>query len=149
MRAFTRFTAPIPHFVIALILAAGVLLADPARAQNDTADPAIEAVIDDQIAAFQRSDLEAAFAHASPLIQRKFGTPETFGRMVRSGYPMIWRPSRYEHRGLAAAGSGRLVKTVLFEDASGIYEADYLMGETDGIWRIEGVSLRRLPGVTS
>ncbi len=130
----------------AFFLAVGIALPAPALAQ----DAAIEAVIDEQIAAFQRDDLDAAFGFAAPGIQQKFGNPEIFGQMVQQGYPMIWRPSRYEHRGLEAAGEGVFVKTVLFEDATGaLYEADYLMGQTDGVWRIRGVQLRKLPGVTS
>lgn len=147
-------TAPIPRRVVAgfcaplvaLAIFLAVLMGPPASAQN--AD--IEAVIEDQIAAFQRGDLEAAFSHAAPGIQEKFGSPENFGHMVRHGYPMIWRPQRYEHRGLVEPREGFFVKTVLFEDARGmLYEADYMMGLTGGAWRIQGVSLRRLPGVSS
>jgi hypothetical protein len=113
-------------------------------------DAEIERVIADQIAAFQRDDLDAAFAHAAPGIQRKFGNPSNFGHMVRHGYPMIFRPSRVEWRALEALGDGVFVKTVLFEDASGaLFEADYTMGLTDGVWRIRGVELRRLPGMSS
>jgi len=42
------------------------------------------------------------------------------------------------------------VQTVMFMDAAGrIYEADYIMVEVDGSWRIDGVLMRRLPGVAS
>ncbi|MEM9145284.1 MAG: DUF4864 domain-containing protein [Pseudomonadota bacterium] len=133
----------------ALFLAAVffVAVATPvARAQ----DSQIEMVIEDQLAAFQRNDLAAAFAHAAPGIQQKFGSAENFGHMVRHGYPMIWRPQRHEYRGLAERPAGLFVKTVLFEDARGAqFEADYMMRERDGAWRIEGVTLRRLPGVSS
>ncbi|MEL6218930.1 MAG: DUF4864 domain-containing protein [Pseudomonadota bacterium] len=140
------FIARFIAFAAAIVVAVGVALPRPAAAQ----DAAIVAVIEDQLAAFQRNDLDAAFAHAAPQIQRKFGSPENFGHMVRHGYPMIWRPSRYEYRGLEEPESGFFVKTVLFEDAAGQqFEADYIMGLTEGEWRIRGVSLRKLPGVSS
>jgi hypothetical protein len=129
----------------ALALALG-LAAAPAAADPNAA---IERVISEQIAAFQRDDMAAAFEFAGPGIRQKFATPENFGRMVRQGYPMIHRPARWEWRGLEGEGATR-VKTVLFEDASGaLHEADYLMGVVDGEWRIRGVRLRRLPGLSS
>lgn len=119
----------------------------PAPAQSPAG--AIEAVIADQIADFQRDDFVGAFRHATPGIQRKFGGPERFGLMVRNGYPMIWRPSHWEWAGLAEKGSA-WVQTVVFVDEMGqSFEADYLMEQVDGVWRIAGVYMRRLPGVAS
>lgn len=136
----------------ALLLAFG-LLAGPPLSPTAAAEPenaAIEAVIADQIAAFQRDDFAAAFAHAAPGIQAKFGSPEGFGKMVRQGYPMIHRPARVEWGALRPDSRGGLVKTVLFEDARGqLFEADYFMGVTGSAWRIQGVQLRKLPGVSS
>ncbi|MEM1345397.1 MAG: DUF4864 domain-containing protein [Pseudomonadota bacterium] len=136
-----------------LVLCLFVALALALAPQREVAaqDPAsqIEAVIVDQIEAFKRNDVGQAFTHASPNIQAMFGTPSRFGSMVESGYPMIWRPSRYETRGLKPLGEG-FVQTMLFEDAQGqLFEADYIMELTDGRWRINGVYLRRLPGAVS
>lgn len=128
--------------VLALVLCATL----PSRADENAA---IEAVIADQINAFQRSDLGAAFSHASPTIQQKFGNASNFGQMVERGYPMIWRPRRWE-MGEIVVGPRGPTQTVLFEDGDGaLWEADYLMQEVDGTWRINGVQLRRLPGVSS
>ena len=133
------------RILIALMML--MLAALPVRAE-EPAD-SIQAVIDDQIQAFQRSDLEAAFAHASPTIQEIFQTPGRFGQMVSGGYPMIWRPSRWEMRSLENF-AGTLVQIVFFEDRQGDqFEAAYEMIQVDGVWRINGVQLRRLPGVTS
>ena len=86
---------------------------------------------------------------ASPTIQSKFGTPEGFRYMVETGYPMIWRPARYEMLALAETAAGP-VQTVLFQDREGrLYEAAYEMQLIDGVWRINGVRLRALPGVGS
>lgn len=138
-RLASRFLAP---------LALAALLALPGLPRADEAAD-IRGVIADQIAAFQRNDLDAAFAHASPGIQSRFGDPDRFGQMVRQGYPMVWRPSRFEMLALEETPRGP-TQTVLFEDAAGhLWEADYIMQQVDGRWRIAGVSLRRLPGVSS
>jgi len=54
---------------------------------------AIETTIRAQINAFQADDFERAFTYASPTIQQIFRAPDVFGRMVRQGYPMVYRPS--------------------------------------------------------
>ncbi len=116
-------------------------------ARSDEPADKIQAVISDQISDFQRDDVVAAFDHAAPGIQEKFGSPETFGRMVRDLYPMVWRPARFEMLQLIETPAG-LVQVVLFEDAFGkLHEAGYLMTEVDGVWRISGVRLRAVPGV--
>ncbi|MGR3715285.1 MAG: DUF4864 domain-containing protein, partial [Thermohalobaculum sp.] len=97
----------------------------------------------------QANDPAAAFAHASPTIQSKFGTPEVFRRMVETGYPVIWRPASYQMLALAETAAGP-VQAVLFQDREGrFFEAAYQMQLIDGVWRINGVYLHALPGVGS
>ena len=68
--------------VLALLAAAFLAQAQgPARAE-EPAD-SIQAVIVSQLNALQADDLTAAFAHASPTIQSKFGTPEVFAARSR------------------------------------------------------------------
>ena len=52
----------------------------------------IENVIRDQLAAFAADDAEAAFSHASPVIQKRFGNADRFIAMVRSGYAPLLKP---------------------------------------------------------
>lgn len=132
--------------LVALTLVFGLALAVSRPAAEEPAD-GIRAVIEDQLAAFRRDDLAAAFAHASPGIRAIFGSAETFGMMVETRYPMIWRPARHTMLRLQETAAG-LVQTVLFEDRMGrLHEADYLMVQVDGIWRIAGVELRAMPGM--
>ena len=119
----------------------------PLTSQAEEPGDSIQAVIADQISAFQTNDVERAFTHAAPNIQRIFGTPERFGEMVQQGYPMVWRPARYEWLQIVQTDFGP-VQVVLFEDLSGrLHEAGYLMEQVDGIWRINGVKLRARAGV--
>lgn len=133
--------------MIRMVLLAFVLAvaAAPARA-GEPADT-IRAVIADQIDAFLAGDLEAAYAHASPMIQGKFPTPQIFGEMVRTGYPMIWRPRRVEMLDLTETAGGPVQKVLVEDQAGRLYEAAYEMRLIDGRWRINGVYLRTLPAV--
>ena len=127
---------------LALALLAAAFLAREGPARADEPADSIQAVIVAQLDALQANDLRAAFAHASPMIQSKFGTPEVFGRVVETGYPVIWRPARHEMLALLETATGR-IQLVLFEDRAGrFFEAVYDMRRIDGVWRINGVYLR-------
>lgn len=118
-----------------------LLLASPVQAQEQ----AIRDVISDQIAAFQAEDAGRAFTFASPFIQDKFQTPETFGRMVREGYPMVWNPSEVTFLDAREMG-GKLWQEVLLRDAEGRgWIAEYEIVEIDGALRINGVRVREAP----
>jgi hypothetical protein len=77
-----------------IILSLAVLVAGlPARGEEPV--DTIQAVIADQLRAFEAKDLDAAFAHASPGIQSRFSTPEKFGNMVAAGSALrllTWLP---------------------------------------------------------
>ena len=122
----------------ALLLAGGAAQADPA---------AIRATIDGQMAAFRAGDVEGAFAYAAPGIVGMFRTPDTFGAMVRDGYPMVWRPGSVEYLGAEDAG-GAWTQDVLVTDAAGrLHTLEYTMVETQAGWRIAGVRLLEAGGV--
>ena len=130
-----------------LALAALVLLwglpQQPANADDSTD---IQKVISDQIAAFQRDDGAEAFSYASPNIRRMFGNADNFMRMVKQGYPSVYRPQSFEFQEVVEI-EGRLVQDVLFVGPSGEVEiGSYLMErQPDGTWRINGVVMRKAP----
>ena len=128
-----------------LLCLALVFAALPTRAGDSGG--AIRAVITDQFDAFLASDLDRAYNHASPMIQRKFPSPEIFGEMVRTGYPMIWRPARTEMLDLVETPNGPVQKVLVEDTAGRLYEADYEMRLIGGEWRINGVYLRSMPGL--
>jgi len=118
-----------------LFLAVALTLALPVRAQ--TASEVISAQID----AFRDADFEEAFGYASDTLRAYFGSPENFGRMVRSGYPMVLDPAelRFIGRGERA---GREVQRVLILDREGrSFLLEYeMIGEGAGL-RIAGVRI--------
>lgn len=122
-----------------------MMVAQPAAAQ----DAAIRGVIGAQVEAFLADDFERAFTYASPAIRRIFGTPERFGRMVREGYPMVYRPREVRYLDLRTV-AGRLWQRVMMTDAEGrIHFLDYEMVETPEGWQINAVQILRdaAPGV--
>lgn len=126
------------RFVIALLIAFSLAPAG-LRAQGSE----IPDVIRDQISAFQADDFDTAFDHASPTIKRLFGTPERFGQMVQSGYPMVYRPAEVRMLDLRDMGAAR-VQRVMIRDAAGrLHFLDYQMIPTDTGWQINGVQIVR------
>ena len=102
---------------------------------------AIETTIRAQITALQADDFDRAFTYASPTIQQIFRAPEVFGRMVRQGYPMVYRHSAIEFLELASV-EGYYWQKVQIRDGQGRYHLmAYQMVQLDGVWRINGVQL--------
>lgn len=125
---------------IPVLLALFLLLAAPLRAED--APAAIRGVISEQIEAFRADDFERAFGFASPTIRGIFRNAENFGRMVREGYPMVWRPSEVRFSGLRAE-RGRQVQGVLVTDGDGrVHVLDYEMIEAGDGWLVNGVRFR-------
>ncbi|MDJ1015043.1 MAG: DUF4864 domain-containing protein [Paracoccaceae bacterium] len=111
------------------------------------AEPGIEGTIQSQIDAFLVDDFVTAFTFASPNIQGMFGSPERFGSMVRSGYPMVWRPGEVRFLELRDVG-GQLWQKVMIRDQQGqLHVLDYQMVQSEGLWKINGVQVLRAPGV--
>lgn len=134
------------RIVLSLILAVGLWGVAP-KAEAQGAD--IEATITAQIEAFKADDFDQAFTYASPTIQGLFQTPENFGRMVRGGYPMVWRPSDVTYLELKETG-GFQFQRVLITDADGaVHLLEYQMVELNGAWKINGVRLLANPPATA
>ena len=133
-----------PFFLAIAVLALLWGLPPQQAAADDSTD--IQKVISDQIAAFQRDDGVEAFSYASPGIRRMFGNADNFMRMVRQGYPSVYRPQSFEFQEVVEI-EGRLVQDVLFVGPSGEVEiGSYLMErQPDGTWRINGVVMRKAP----
>lgn len=109
----------------------------------------IQTTIDAQIDAFLADDFDTAFTYASPSIRGIFGTSENFGRMVRDGYPMVWRPTEVRYLELREV-AGSLWQRVMIIDAAGrAHLLDYQMIETEMGWKINGVQYLQPPEVNA
>ncbi|MEQ6250544.1 DUF4864 domain-containing protein [Sulfitobacter sp. HNIBRBA3233] len=108
----------------------------------------IEATISRQIEAFKVDDFGTAFSFASPDLQRYFGSPETFGRMVTQGYPMVWRPADVRYLDLREEGGVYWQKVQITDLKGGFHILEYRMVQTDAGWRISGVQVLDAPGAS-
>ncbi|WAL60323.1 DUF4864 domain-containing protein [Thermocoleostomius sinensis] len=103
---------------------------------------AIRAIIERQLAAFQRDDATEAFTFASPGIQAQFGTAKAFMRMVRLGYPAVYRPRAIVFQELTTVEAMPAQKVLLMGPEGTIVMAVYLMQQQpDDSWRIHGCFL--------
>lgn len=125
-------------------LIAAVMFACAVGAHAQPVNPedarAVRAVIEDQLDAFKRDDAVRAFSLATPGIRSLFDTPQNFMQMVRSQYPMVYRPANVTF-GEARVIDGQLTQAVVFTDAENqrwlaLYPMERL---ADGsTWRIDG-----------
>ena len=131
------------------VLAALATSAFPALAQNGSkADgAALQAVIDDQIAAFRRDDGSAAYSHAAPSIKQLFPSVQRFMEMVRKGYQPVYRPQSYSFGPVLQNRSGPVQSVRLIGPSGGEWIALYSFEQQpDGSWKITGVVLRKAEG---
>ena len=145
--AVRRVPAPaqLAQRVTGLFCAMALLVAlfmPPARAAEPAA-PAIRDTIQRQLDAFAAGDVAGAFAFASPALQGLFGTPEVFGAMVQTGYPMVWSPGRSRFGPLLTIDGALWQQVMLADQAGGTHVLRYRMEQTDQGWRIAAVV--RLP----
>lgn len=137
------------RLLVALIL---LVSAASARAEEiGAADrSAIAQVIEDQIAAFRADDAVRAFGYASPAIQAKFGTPDGFLEMVRTGYFPVYRAETVTFREIAIE-NGVPVQAVEIRgaDGQGVLALYFMERQPDGSWKINGCLIVKLPEHTA
>jgi Domain of unknown function (DUF4864) len=156
MHRCTRRTVLVGVPIAALLAAhAGVAFAAgtggaaaPEVAAQDAAD--IRATIEAQLEAFRADDAQRAFSYASPAIQAQFGDAQTFLGMVRTGYPVVYRPQSIGFL-LAQRIDGATIQRVRMTDTAGAaWLAVYRMQrQPDRRWRIDGCVLVRDDGQTT
>lgn len=99
----------------------------------------VHETITSQLQAFLEDDFEKAFTYASPSIRSMFRSPENFGRMVRTGYPMVWRYQEVtflEHR---KDSRGRIQDIQILDQKGKVHYLRYFLTDTSSGWKISGV----------
>jgi hypothetical protein len=131
-------------FALALLLV-GLTAPSPAAEVSREDAAAIRAVVAEQLEAFARDDARHAFSLATTGIRERFGTPEVFIHMVRTGYPVVYRPKSVQFEPPAVV-DGEVIQPVRMTDVEGAaWIALYPMQrQADGVWRINGCQLARL-----
>lgn len=139
-----------------ILLLAAIGLAPTLSAQpSEKPIPKLEAqairwVIEQQLAAFAADDAIGAFALAAPSIQEQFQSPENFLAMVRSSYPMVYRPAAVVFLQAQRAGD-EVAQRVQMRDLKGTqWLALYRMSrQKSGSWRISACVVLPMRGQTT
>ncbi|MEO6625981.1 MAG: DUF4864 domain-containing protein [Burkholderiaceae bacterium] len=103
---------------------------------------AVQLTVRAQLDAFASDDAKRAFSFAAGTIQQMFGTPDNFMDMVRSTYPVVYRPASVTF--LTPKPQGKvIVQPVHMTDNQGAsWLAVYrLEQQKDKSWRIAGCVL--------
>ena len=138
LSAASRLRALLGALLLALAGAA------PAQLLGGEEVSAMRRVIDAQLEAFSRDDHEGAFSLASPGIRERFGTAETFVRMVREQYAVVYRPASRTFL-KPVVEDGTVIFPVQLSDRAGqVWVALYTMQRESGEWRVAGCQL--VPG---
>jgi len=117
----------------------------PAQAEEN-APKAVRAVIEAQMAAFQRNDGDAAYAFASPDVRKIFASPENFLRMVRAQYLPVYRPRMVKFREWHLQDGEFSQKLLIVGPRQRAYIAVYtLRRHENDRWLITGVFLAPAP----
>jgi hypothetical protein len=118
---------------------------EAAMSRADTS--AIETVIRGQLAAFAADDAPKAFSFAAPGIRRSFGTAENFMEMVRTGYPVVYRPAAVVFLKPETDGHEVLQPVQMTDKEGQLWVALYVMQrQTGGKWLTGGCRLVRSKG---
>ena len=108
---------------------------------------AIRAVIEAQLDAFAKDDADKAFSYAAPPIQSMFGNPETFLRMVKTGYPAVYRPASVIFLKPEVIDGETLQLVQLSDQEGAVWTAAYRMQrQKNQLWRINGCALEKSAG---
>jgi hypothetical protein len=124
-----------------LVLA--LTLLGPVASAGDADVAAAQSIINQQMRAFSSGRDSEAYGYASPTLRQIFPTVEAFMGMVKSGYPMVYRPRTFAF-GTAEDNGNEIKQQVLLTGPDGKdYKALYtLQRQPDGSWLISSVSLK-------
>ena len=124
-----------------LLVFTGFMPAAPAAAAEVGAAEAkqMQAVIQAQLNAFAADDAKRAFSFAAPKLRQVFGSADRFMAMVRSGYPVVYRPAAVSFFKPQAIDGGFVQRVQLTDADGGVWLATYqLEQQRDRSWRISG-----------
>ena len=132
------------QFAAFVLLLAFQAISVQAHAANlEAADEkSIRAVVEGQLAAFAKDDADKAFSFAAPNVRKALGSAANFMSMVRSDYPVVYRPTSVTF--LKVEGKdGEVVQRVQMVDTDGAaWLAIYsLQQQKDKFWRITGCTV--------
>ena len=103
----------------------------------------IQNTISNQLEAFASDDFTEAFTHASPGIKDIFGSVDNFSRMVKKGYPMVWRYNNFQFLKLEETPQGYSQIVRITDKKDELFLLKYFMKNISGICKISGVTIKK------
>ena len=124
----------------------------PAHAEllSSADEKAVLTVVQSQLAAFAKDDGEKAFSYATPELRKSFGTAATFMAMVKSGYPVVYRPASVVFLKPESANDEAVLRVQMQDSEGTAWLAVYsLQRQKDKSWRISGCAVIENKGRTT
>lgn len=142
MTAFSRFASAI---VLTLTL---TFFSNQTKAEEfGAADQAeFKRIISTQISAFHADDGAKAFSFATPNLRKRFMTASNFMRMVKTGYPAVYRAKSFDFVGISDELGKPTQRVTIIGPQGSLWLALYgFQKQPDGTWRISAVVMRKAP----
>ena len=134
----TRRNVVLLAAIICAALAASLVGADSAkRASPPGVRKEIVAVIDAQLAAFRKGEIEKAYSFAAAELRAQKPL-SAFKEIVQKSYPEIWRNARAEF-GIVRDNGTQATVTVQVYSKEGDAAYDFTLSKESAGWRIFGV----------
>ena len=116
----------------------------PVHAESLSAkdEKAVQTVVQNQLAAFAKDDADKAFSFAAPELRKSIGSSSAFMAMVKSGYPVVYRPASVTFLKPESAGDNAVQRVQMLDSGGTSWLAVYsLQRQKDKTWRIGGCVL--------
>lgn len=135
------------RFLISVSVMVFFSIAAPAQTISPEQKTATQAVIKDQLSAFQTGDHDRAFSHAAPSIKKMFRSTENFIRMVESGYNALYASDGYFFARNRTDGTTIFQEVIATDQSGKQWQAIYsLQLQDNGSWKITGVQMNPYTG---
>ncbi|MFN7835023.1 MAG: DUF4864 domain-containing protein [Burkholderiaceae bacterium] len=129
---------------VSSLLLMAALFASSAHALPRAELKQIRSVITDQLDALARNDASRAFAHTSPLLQEKIGTPANFLDMIKNTYGVIYRHVSVQFLQQSEQNAAVYQYVQLSDEMGRVWMARYRMLKTaKNRWTIDGCELEQ------
>ena len=126
--------------LVALYLIGGIAVAWAAPI-DDKEKADLQAVVSQQIDAFNRADGAAAVALAAPAIKDKFVDATTFLAMVEKGYAPLLHARRFDFGAVTDTPAGPAQAVSIVASDGGLWRGLYTFERVGDAWRISGCVL--------
>ena len=124
----------------------GFALVTPAVFADETPPADAQAVVSEQIHAFEKGDAARAWTLAAPQIKDKFVSAADFIGMVRKNYGPIYRHRSVDFGPAARKGDEVGMLVTIVDEENEVWSALFMLAkQPDGQWRTSGCLLTKAP----